>query len=123
MRVIDQRPLSGAIGVFRALNEQCAQVVASSLQSENEALIGDSYVFASDLEAWREAISEHSEANLLATAAAEYVISMLNVCQGQYRNGFKGLRLVLELCIQGVYLSANLETQRGRPWSTQRLDH
>ncbi|WP_093646311.1 hypothetical protein [Paraburkholderia aspalathi] len=70
--------------------------------------MGESYVFASDIEAWREAISEHPEAQLLAAAAAEYVVSMLNVCQGQYRNGFKGLRLVLELCIQSVHLSANL---------------
>ncbi|WP_139335519.1 hypothetical protein [Janthinobacterium sp. TND4EL3] len=80
----------------------------SSLQGANENVLGESYVFASDLEAWRDAIGGSSEASLLATAATEYVVAMLNICQGQYRNGFKGLRLVLELCLQGTHLSANL---------------
>jgi hypothetical protein len=30
---------------------------------------------------------------------------LLNNSQGQYRNAFKGLRLVLELILQGAYLS------------------
>jgi hypothetical protein len=48
------------------------------------------------------------ETRLIETASSEYVLAALNVCHGQYRNGFKGLRLVLELCLQSTYLSANL---------------
>lgn len=94
--------------VLRGLQAKCTNAVELSLDGANENVLGESYVFASDLEAWRNAINESPEAGLLATAATEYVVAMLNVCQGQYRNGFKGLRLVLELCLQSTYLSANL---------------
>jgi len=94
--------------VLRQLHEQCDKVVNLSLKDGNEALLGESYLFANDLESWCEAISEYPESGLLATASAEYVLTMLNVCQGQYRNGFKGLRLVLELAMQSIHLSANL---------------
>ena len=70
-------------------------------------MLGKSYLFASELDAWRSAV-EGAEAQLVQTASHEYVMSLLNVCQGQYRNGFKALRLVLELCLQSVYLSSNL---------------
>ncbi|MYM85090.1 hypothetical protein GTP44_24485 [Duganella sp. FT50W] len=102
-----QRPSSLA-NVFRGLHTQCSGAVDASLEGLNEGVLGDSYVFANDLEAWRDAISGSPEASLLGTAATEYVVAMLNICQGQYRNGFKGLRLVLELCLQSSYLSANL---------------
>jgi hypothetical protein len=94
--------------VLRSLHSQCSSAVESSLEGVNESILGENYVFASDLEAWHEAIGESPEVHLLTTAATEYVVAMLNVCQGQYRNGFKGLRLVLELCLQSSYLSANL---------------
>ena len=54
------------------------------------------------------AIKGQSDIELLETSASEYVLAMLNVCQGQYRNGFKGLRLVLELSLQSSHLSTNL---------------
>jgi hypothetical protein len=101
------RPAQGPSAVLWRLQDQCAAAVTASLVAENEARLGASYLFAGDLEVWRDAISEHPEAALLETATAEYVLAMLNVCQGQYRNGFKGLRLVLELGIQCTYLSAN----------------
>ncbi|WP_322045795.1 hypothetical protein [Paraburkholderia sp. J67] len=94
--------------IVRSLHEQCAQVVAHSTRADNEALLGESYVFASDLDVWREAIAAGPSARMLTDAAAEYVMSMLNVCQGQYRNAFKGLRMVLELCMQSSFLSAHL---------------
>ncbi|MGR2664357.1 hypothetical protein ACUXVY_22440 [Chromobacterium haemolyticum] len=94
--------------VLKKLHEKCSTVVESSLSAENELTLGRSYIFASDLEGWREAMSDPPNENLLETASAEYLLAILNICQGQYRNGFKGLRLVLELCIQSIHLSANL---------------
>jgi hypothetical protein len=44
---------------------------------------------------------------LYEVAHREYFIAMLNLVQGQYRNAFKGLRLVLELHLQGILLSAD----------------
>jgi hypothetical protein len=79
-----------------------------SLQGENHVRLGEAYLFADDLDAWRAAIDGQQEAGLVNTAASEYVLATLNVCQGQYRNGFKGLRLVLELCLPSTHLSANL---------------
>ncbi len=103
-----QQPTAGTGAVLRQLHDQCTQTVESSLQEEYAARLGEIYLFASDLDAWRTAIEEQQEAGLLETAASEYVLAALNVCQGQYRNGFKGLRLVLELCLQSTHLSANL---------------
>jgi hypothetical protein len=98
----------GAGSSIQHLHDQCSQTVHCSLKGENGTRLAESYLFASDLDAWRLAIDERLEANLVKTAASEYVLAVLNVCQGQYRNGFKGLRLVLELCLQSTYLSANL---------------
>lgn len=94
--------------VIRNLHGQCTQAVDLSVNGENEVLLGESYIFASDLDSWHLAIASHSESALLKTAAAEYLMALLNTCQGQYRDGFKGLRLVLELCLQTTHLSANL---------------
>lgn len=93
---------------MKELHAKCSNAIESSLSVTNESAIGNSYLFASDLEAWRNSISASPEATLLATATTEYIVALLNICQGQYRNGFKGLRLVLELCLQSAYLSANL---------------
>lgn len=67
-----------------------------------------SYLFSNDLEAWARVLRTQREQALYKTAGHEYVVSLLNACEGQYRNAFKGLRLVLELCVQGAYRSANL---------------
>src|ERR1700752_4820599 len=99
---------AGPGAVLQRLHDQCADAIASSLKVGNETRLGESYVFAHDLETWCPRISDHSETDLLSTASAEYVLAMLNVCQGQYRNAFKGLRLVLELCLQFTYLSASV---------------
>ncbi|HDS1796347.1 hypothetical protein [Pseudomonas putida] len=100
--------LTGVGNVLDQLHKQCSRSVDSSLHGENGARLAESYLFASDLDAWTAALDEQLESALIKTAASEYVLSTLNVCQGQYRNGFKGLRLVLELCLQSTYLSSNL---------------
>jgi len=102
------QPTLSTGGVIRALHSQCNQSVESSLNGDNEAKLGESYIFANDLDSWCSAIAGQSESTLLETAASEYVLAILNTCQGQYRNGFKGLRLVLELCLQSAHLSTNL---------------
>jgi hypothetical protein len=103
-----KHPAAGAGAVFLRLHSQCSQIVELTLQGENAVGIGDAYLFASDLDAWRTAIDGQQQASLIETAANEYILAILNVCQGQYRNGFKGLRLVLELCLQSTFLAANL---------------
>lgn len=102
------QPIMGTGGVIKKLHDQCSLTVERSLQGANEARLAESYLFASDLDAWRNAIDGRLEARLVETAASEYALATLNVCQGQYRNGFKGLRLVLELCLQSTHLSADL---------------
>lgn len=104
----DLPTVAGPSAIFRHLHEQCSGVVEQSLSGGNAALWGELYVFACDIDAWKKAMAGNPESTLIDIAAREYMSAMLNVCQGQYRNGFKGLRLVLELCLQSTYLSANL---------------
>lgn len=94
--------------ILEDLHAGCSASLAASVKPEYEPILGLSYLFLSDIEAWKHVLNTHEESLLFDTASHEYTISLLNVCQGQYRNAFKGLRLVLELCLQGVFLSANL---------------
>jgi len=94
--------------VILDLNERCSNAVARATATELEPLVGQSYLFLTDLEAWTSVLGARAEAPLLRTASHEYAVSILNSCQGQYRNAFKSLRLVLELCVQSVFLSADL---------------
>lgn len=103
-----QQPTTGSGAIFRQLHGQCTQTMETSLLGDNHAQLGEAYLFAGDLDVWRTALDGQMEARLIETASSEYVLAALNVCQGQYRNGFKGLRLVLELCLQSIHLSANL---------------
>lgn len=103
-----QQPMTGSSAIFRQLHGQCTQTMETSLLGENHASLSMAYLFAVDLDTWGTALGGQMEARLIETASSEYVLAALNVCQGQYRNGFKGLRLVLELCLQSTHLSANL---------------
>ena len=103
-----QQPTTGSSAIFRQLHNQCSQTMEMSVLGDNHAHLGEAYLFAGDLDTWRAALDGQMEARLIETASSEYVLAALNICQGQYRNGFKGLRLVLELCLQSTHLSANL---------------
>jgi hypothetical protein len=94
--------------VMERLHAQCSATLALSTSAGHGTLVGSSYLFSNDLEAWNRVLKTKREEVLYRTASHEYAVSLLNACEGQYRNAFKGLRLVLELCVQGVYLSANL---------------
>ena len=105
---VPHQQVMGLSQVIRLLQGRCSDTLNQSLQGANETQLGESYLFAGDLDAWKKAIDGALEVSLVETATNEYVLAILNVCQGQYRNAFKGLRLVLELCLQSTYLSANL---------------
>ncbi len=94
--------------VIEELHARCSATLALSTSPDHEALVGSSYLFSNDLEAWTRILQTKREQALYKAASHEYVVSLLNASEGQYRNAFKGLRLVLELCVQGAYLSANL---------------
>lgn len=89
------------------LHELCSNALEASLNS-HQAKIAKAGLLAGDIDTWRDAIGTRPEGRLLETAASELTLSVLNACQAQYRNAFKGLRLVLELCLQSCHLSANL---------------
>jgi hypothetical protein len=94
--------------ILKRLNQVCTETLNHSLEGQFGMAIGRSYVFACDLSIWREVLFNLPEQFLFEKAEQEYLTSILNLSQGQYRNAFKCLRLVLELCLQGVYLAANL---------------
>jgi hypothetical protein len=99
-----QNPLA----VLQELHLKCGTVLTATLQPKYAAMLGESHQFVGDLDSWVSVIGERQERILLELAAQEYLLSLLAACQGQYRNAFKGLRLSLELCLQGTYLSSNL---------------
>lgn len=102
------------------LHECCGKALAASLDEKFSKLNGASYSFSSDLDSWTSALEARPESVLYTTAANEYVLALLNNAQGQYRNAFKGLRLTLELLLQGIYLSVNLVVLN--EWLTSQAD-
>lgn len=75
--------IMGAGAVIRRLHDQCSQTIEFLLHGANEVRLAESYLFAGDLDAWRKAIDGQLEASLVETAASEYALATLNVCQGQ----------------------------------------
>lgn len=71
------------------------------------ALHGKSHLFVEELEKWVKTIQPRPEAKLISRAAREYQFALLALALGHYQHAFKGLRLVLELTLQTVHLSAH----------------
>ena len=92
---------------FEELKRKCDAILDASLGGANAALMASSRQFCLELAAWHLVIGGRREAELLRIAAVEYDFALLALVQGHYRHAFKGLRLVLELCLQAVSLSAN----------------
>ena len=90
------------------LQKLCSQTFRTAIKAKYNGVAGRGFVFAGDLDAWSKILKGRREHPLFASAAHELSIGLLCNSQGQYRNGFKSLRLVLELVLQGTYLSANL---------------
>jgi hypothetical protein len=99
---------AGPSKIIKALHEDCSKVVTASCDAKYTQLNAASYGLANDLDIWIKVLANRPELPLFETASSEFVLALLNNSQGQYRNAFKGLRLVLELVLQGAYLSVNL---------------
>ncbi|MDI1267054.1 MAG: hypothetical protein PS018_27700 [bacterium] len=106
--------------ILTRLHDCCTGTVNRSLADEFNAINGASYAYSSDLDHWITVLDGRPEKALYATAANEFALALLNNSQGQYRNAYKGLRLTLELVLQGVYLSANLVVLN--EWLTSQAD-
>jgi hypothetical protein len=94
--------------ILTTLHEISSKTLTTSLDRKFDPQNNRSYALASDLDIWAKILEGRREHILYASATREYVLALLSNCQGHYRNGFKGLRLALELILQGAYLSANL---------------
>ncbi len=109
--------------VYHGLHAACGKILEESSQGEFAQLLAESHVFLHELERWTELVAPRKESHLLAAAAREYQYALLALAQGLYRQAFKGLRLVLELCLQAVHLSAHqvelhewLESRKDTIW-------
>ena len=124
---VDVRPIQtpGAIPAivvfYQRLQKKCADILEQTFQvRENVDLQARSRQLVLELEAWAAALTGGPEAVVLAAVSKELQYSLLAVAQGQYREAFKGLRLVIELTLQIIHLSANrLELQE---WLGGRKD-
>jgi hypothetical protein len=101
---------AGPSKIIKALHADCTTVINASSDSKYDQLNAASYGLADDFDLWNKVLAGRPEISLFETASSEYILGLLNNSQGQYRNAFKGLRLVLELVLQGAYLSVNLVT-------------
>lgn len=106
--------------IITSLHDCCTKALETSLAEDHNAVNGGSYLFSLDMDKWNSVLAGRPEQALFVTANNEFAIAILNNAQGQYRNAFKGLRLTLELILQGIYLSANLVTLT--EWLTSHAD-
>jgi hypothetical protein len=113
-------PSEIAADYFGQFHSQCEAAFKVSLMDPNLEKIAISHRFASELALWCNLISGRRETELFRVAEHEYEYALVALAQGHYRHAFKSLRLVLELTLQAVYLSAN--ELRLREWLTNRVD-
>ena len=111
---------AGPIKIIEALHADCSKAIKASSDAKYDQLNAASYGLATDLDLWGQLLSHRTEFPLYETASSEFLLALLNNSQGQYRNAFKGIRLVLELISQGVYLSTNLVILT--EWLTSQAD-
>ena len=108
------------LAYLKALRARSNAIFESSVNGANLSAIAKSYQFGSELSNWAVTLNARREAVLLEISAYEYGFALLGLSQGYYRHAFKGLRLVLELTLQAVLLSAN--ELRLREWLANRRD-
>jgi len=110
---------------YQRLQNKCAKILEQTFQApENVDLQAGSQQLVIELEGWAAAVTASPEALLLTAVSRELQYALLAVAQGQYREAFRGLRLVIELTLQIIHLSANrldlqewLESRRDTVWS------
>lgn len=96
------KPLSSLI---LEINSSFSRCIEDTLVREVE--LSDAYTFINDIEVWIHCLSDKKEVKLLNIISQEYIFSLMCLCQGQYRNSFKSLRLILEVSLQMILLSIN----------------
>lgn len=96
------------VALYQQLQRKCIEILEQTFQvPENIDLQAKSHQFLIKLEKWADALSTAPEAKLLTSVNKELQYALLAVAQGQYREAFKGLRLVIELTLQTIHLSTN----------------
>lgn len=105
---------------LESLQAASQRIFEISLTGTNLTAIARSYHIGAELSSWAGILSSRREVELVKVAAHEYGFAILALSQGHYRHAFKALRLVLELSLQAVYLSAN--ELKLRDWLANRRD-
>ncbi|HYE33088.1 MAG TPA: hypothetical protein VEH27_16800 [Methylomirabilota bacterium] len=121
-------PKASALAIaeyFGTLQKRCSEILEESVRGSNALSMGRSRQFQLELSTWQQTLSQRRESSLIRTAASEYEFALLALAQGHYRHAFKGLRLVLELCLQSLALSVNelclrewLDNRRDTVWAS-----
>ncbi len=97
------------VTLYSRLQSRCSEILKQTFEiSENVEYQGRSHELLNEVGLWATAMCEWPEARLLEAVGRELQYALLSVAQGQYRDAFRGLRLVIELTLQIVHLSANL---------------
>jgi hypothetical protein len=102
-----EKPAEDIRDHFLKLQKRCEEILTESFAGESAQLMASSRELHFEIDAWVDALETRKETQLLRTASLEYEFALLSLAQGQYRQAFKSLRLVLELSLQAVHLSAN----------------
>lgn len=105
---------------LQQLVSKSGAIFEHSMTPENSPKVAASFVFVREIEIWCNALEQRREVELLRVAALEHTFALLALTEGNYRHAFRGLRLVLELILQSVYLSANELLLRD--WLENRAD-
>lgn len=105
---------------YKKLHAECGAVMETSISRVNETKVARSHQFVREIEPWISVLASRRECALFRVVAYEYQFALLALAQGHYRHAFKGLRLVLELTLQAIHLSAHeLEL---REWLQNKKD-
>jgi hypothetical protein len=94
-------------GYFQQLLAKSGEVFQYSMSAPNSSKNASSHIFVGEMEVWCKVLSQRREVELLKVATVEYEFALFALTQGHYRHAFKALRLVLELILQAICLSAN----------------
>jgi hypothetical protein len=89
------------------LNKACQDTYETTVTPERLERVAECFEILQHLELWSVILRSPREAELYRLAQLEFLTAVLDVCQGQYRNALKCLRLFLELYLQGTLLSVD----------------
>lgn len=123
---------SGSIGIGQHLDQlqaRSSSILIQTLKGDGAVQLAKSRHHAVELTLWSDKIANRREHELFRLAAVEHEYALLSLAQGHYRHAFKGLRLVLELSLQAIYLSVDeialrewLQNRRDTSWAAITKD-